>query len=137
MQRKKRRKKKSCQEKELVRSDASLKWQREKSTEKGNTKYHDGPGGDGHYFRDGAAVVAGDAVGLTSVCQVGDASRASRLGRLRSLRRLIVGNAASKPGIASLVADGSKNAPALNGMTELFVWLVTVLDASCWLPLAV
>lgn len=100
-------------------------------------KYENTPGGDSHHFRHGAAVVVGDAVGLASVRQVGDAARASKLGTPRSLRRFTVGINDSKPGIASLVADGSKNAPALKGMTELFVWLVTVLVASCWLPLAV
>lgn len=91
------------------------------------------------YFRDGATVVAGDAVGLASVFQVGDvvmALRLSRLGRPRSLRRLTVGSNDSKPGIASLVVEVSKNSPALEGIAELLVWLVTVLDDSCWLPFA-
>jgi hypothetical protein len=91
------------------------------------------------YVREGAAVVAGDAVGLASVCQVGDvvtALRLSKLGRPRSLRRLTVDSNGSKPGIASLVVDVSKNSPALIGVAELLVWLVTVLDDSCWLPFA-
>lgn len=86
-----------------------------------------------NYCRDGAAVVAGDAVGLASVCQVGDAVATSRPSKL--LTRLTVANA-SKPGIASLVTDVSKNAPALEGRTELFVCEVEVLDDFRWLPFA-
>lgn len=83
-----------------------------------------------------AAVGAGDAVRLASVCQVGDAAwRPSRLGRPSSLTRSTVGSA-SNPGMASLVTDVSKNIPAFEGVAELLVWVVMELDEACWLLFA-
>jgi hypothetical protein len=73
------------------------------------------------YFREGAAVVAGEGVGLASVCQplvVGTASLRSKLLSPRSSSRLTVSKA-SKPGRASLVTEELKPSPTLKGVAEL------------------
>jgi len=86
------------------------------------------------YLREGATVVAGEGVGLVSVCQpivVAVASLRSKLLSPRSSRRLTVSKA-SKPGRASLVTEELKPSPALDGATE-FVWVTTVVAGFCLL----
>jgi len=63
------------------------------------------------------------------------ALRLSKLGRPNSLTRFTVGRA-SKPEMASLVVDVSKNAPALEGETEPIVCRIATVDEPCWLPFA-
>lgn len=86
------------------------------------------------YSREGAAVVAGEGVGLASVCQpsvVGAGSLRSKLLSPRSSRRLTVSRA-SNPGRASLVTEELKPSPTLKGEAEL-VWVTRVVAGFCLL----
>jgi hypothetical protein len=92
------------------------------------------------YPYEGATVVAGEGVGLASVCRptevdVTSASlRSNVLLTSISATRFTVSRA-SKPGRASLVTDELKPSPALDGATEA-VCVTTMVAGFCLLPLA-